>query len=264
MTSEEYLKRKLREELLKANDSKLYEEVKKLHEGLIKSHSIFETKKILGRLYTTIGLSWMNHIVDRDDGTIVVDILPFKNDVNYIKNLLKYINNMGYFPSVIYKQTSDQSKPDDDNYDENLLLSLAKEYNLYNVLCIVIEAKYDVEVSIKHKLYHTTRQEVLHKIMKNGLTPREKSKLSTHPERVYLALTYSDAYDLVVQLKTDYVRKYPERYKTSDDVKMCILEIDPINVKYLKLFSDPNFKDNAVYTLMNIPKEAIKIIKENI
>src|SRR3990167_721669 len=128
--------------------------------------------------------------------------------------------------------------------------------NLQKIIYILLEAKFDLEIDEKDwpdKLYHVTRQDVLHKIKKIGITPRTESKKSTHTERVYFAKNYNSAKIIYHQFKKDYSNQ-----------KFAILEINPKLVNYLRLFDDPNFKGYGYYGLVNVPPDAIKIVKENI
>ena len=241
-----------------------------IYEGLIKTQSPKLAKNLLERMFLTVGygknifstrlkigpVTTQPKIETHPDGTLIVSFLPLRNDIEDAKHILAYINNLGYFLTVIDYKEKRKLNLKKVSYNEEFLFELIKKYDFLEQFDVTIEAKFDVELDkdkISDKLYHITRQDVLHKIKKIGLTPRTKSKKSTHTERVYFAKTYEDAYDIYVQFKKGY-----------SDQKYAILEINPKLVNYLRLFDDPNFKGYGYYGLVNVPPSAIKILKENL
>ena len=255
MTTEEYLKRKLREELEREENNRLYREVKILHEGLIYSQSAEKTVSLLGKYFKIVGQTSYNFIEITTDNTIIIDLTPIAHNVDNIRSLLLTINNLGWFVSLIYYKKLLNPRIKDEKYSEEKLLEFIKNKN-YTNLYIVLEAKFDRELDvgeIPEKLYHLSYQKHFNKIKEKGLIPKTKNKLSTHPERIFLALNIESVNKLYGQFKT----KEPNETFT-------IWEIEIDKVPQLKLFDDPNYKGKGVYTLMNIPPNAIKIIKENI
>ena len=225
-----------------------------IYEGLVKTTMLDKTRVLIERLFSTYGLYWRDKIeIDEKSDTLLVDILDFEGDTNKIDGFLKYVNNLGYFISIIYFKKKGETKLIDKEYDINFLISKSKEYKNLNNLIVVLEANFDIERPVPEKLYHVTRQEVLEKIKQIGIVPKSKSKKSTHPERIYFAKTYDDTYDIYGNFK-----------KEAPDQKFAILEINTSKVNHIRVFDDPNYKGFGLYGLVNIPPNAIKIVKENI
>ena len=246
-----------------SGDYKEEDNVAILYEGLIRTVSLNKAQVLLSRWFKSYNIPdyygealQYRNVEIRQHDTLSIYILDIVDDKEKLKNLLSYINNLGYQISLILTKKIGDKNRNEEKFTEDNLYSFIGQGNNLEYIYIVLEAKFDVEIDKKDfpdKLYHITRQDVLHKIKKIGLTPRTKSKKSTHTERVYFAKTYEDAYDIYVQFKKGY-----------SDQKYAILEINPKLVNYLRLFDDPNFKGYGYYGLVNVPPSAIKILKENL
>jgi len=246
-----------------------------IYEGLIKTQSPKLAKNLLERMFLTVGygknifstrlkigpVTTQPKIETHPDGTLIVSFLPLRNDIEDAKHILAYINNLGYFLTVIDYKEKRKLNLKKVSYNEEFLFELIKKYDFLEQFDVTIEAKFDVELDkdkISDKLYHITRQDVLHKIKKIGLTPRAESKLSKHPERIYFGIDYNETLSLV-----DIFKKQAG-LKGKKDQKYTLLEIDPKQIKHLRVFDDPNYKNMGYYILVNVPPNAIKIVKENI
>ena len=226
-----------------------------IYEGLLRSVSLNKAKVLIERLFSMYKLYWRDKIeMDEKNNTLLVDILDFQDSKDKIDYFLKYINNIGYFISIIYFKGPSETKLTDINYSKDTLIQKLNDYKNLSNLIVVLESSHDIEEdNIPDKLYHVTRQDVLHKIKKIGLVPRSESKKSTHPERIYLTKSYSDVYDMTHHFK-----------KEAPDQKFAILEINTSKINHLRLFHDPNYRDYGYYILVNVPPNAIKILKENL
>ena len=200
-----------------------------LKEGLIKTTNKGKTINILKTKFPNLEI---------ENGTNSFGI-KYTLGKNEFKNIISYINNLGWFPSFlitpIYK-----GKYNEKNVD-------------YNNSIIAFEAKYDIIVEKNPPfVYHISPLQNWEKIQKIGLVPKSRSKSSYHPERVYLAKTPKAAEDLG--------QSFYQRTGIKDWV---ILEIDTDMVPggYLKLYYDPNYK-HGYYTLNNIPPQAIEKIQD--
>ena len=233
-----------------------------LYEGLIKTIPLSSAKIMLNRSLRSIGIPdkfGPNLQYDtaelRQDDTLTVNVLIFGRRVEKMKQFFNYINNFRYIISGIYYKKK-SGEDDTIKFDENILFGFMNNVDQFDFLFINLEAKFDILLDKDKwpdKLYHLTRQNVLEKIKKIGITPRTHSKLSAHSERVYFAKDEDSAEVIYNQFK----KLYP-------DQKFALLEIDPKQVKHLRLFDDPNFKNLGCYGLVNVPPNAIKIFKENI
>jgi hypothetical protein len=170
---------------------------------------------------------------------------PIDKDID---NLIRWINSLGWFIARYvlndghfdYKQF--KSKED-----------LFEDLNSYDVLSMILEAKYDLELNkydLKN-LFHITPSIYKEKIEKIGLVPKSLSKISYHPERIYFTTNKDDA----INLSTKFGGR---------NDKFIIYQID-INglIRYnngIRFFKDPNF-ESGIYTLSNIPPKFL-IFKE--
>jgi hypothetical protein len=125
-----------------------------------------------------------------------------------------------------------------------------KHAQLINLFPIIFSPKYgeDVTAEVGNKsLYHLCPQEVYCKIKSRGLRPNTKSKIESHPERIYLLTRMDTVLGLLNNSKfTDKVEK------------MCLLVVNTMGLP-IRLFADPTMI-NAVYTFEDIPPEYINLV----
>jgi hypothetical protein len=109
----------------------------------------------------------------------------------------------------------------------------------------------------KDKGYHVTPDIYVEYIKKEGLTPRTESKLSPHPERIYLYLNPESSFKT---LTSDllYSSKYKDRVKN-----YYVLEIDLTKLPEHKFYLDSSSSMMyvPVYTKQAIPTSAIRIVQ---
>ena len=220
-------------------ESDLYEIYKdqfQLNEGLIVSWPIEKTISILRR--DKLNVSGI------DNNAFLIN---FK-DKSKINNVLVKTNNLGWFPAYIRvfgKDFEDKGKWGEVEYD-------GAEIEL---IVIHFEAKYDILISdVPKYLYHITPKSNALKILNFGLSPKSKSILSSHPDRIFLTKTTLDSEKLL---------SHPKFANKSNDGLFWILKINTNLIpQYFKIYSDPNFKPNGIYTLNSIPPKAITFEKE--
>jgi len=204
-----------------------------LKEGLIKTTNIGKTINLL-RASFDFGFEYQ-----RDDNTFEVTFHQINK--NILDNFLKYVNNLGWFPSYI-STPAYKGKWRENTYDDYLSK-------------IRFEAKFDEEIveKIPQILYHITPTQNVNKILKIGLVPKSRSKVSYHPERIYLGKSIGGIEKLAPQMNL-----------RTGDKNFTILKIntDLIPGEYLRLYTDPNYNKEAFYTLNNIPPQAIEKIKD--
>lgn len=130
---------------------------------------------------------------------------------------------------------------------------------------VQIEPKYPFQVfkdNLPAKAYHITRNEHLHSILKNGLTPKNSKTFFKHPgNRIYLFVTKS-LQDVLV-LKELLRKTFSAREK---NVGLSVLEIDLWSEIY---YLDPNLEPKdvsnnsfGIFTLRNISPKLIKFVHE--
>jgi hypothetical protein len=202
------------------------------NEGLIYSQPIDTTIKILKNKFKEL------EIKKYEDGDISIQGMNDK-----LKKYLPLINNLGYFISSAFRG--------DDSID---ISQLEKQY-LEEVVCsnIFIEPKYDHLVEIPNILYHASPLKFKDKILKTGLTPKSGSKLSYHPDRIYLSSNIKSCINFGEYLLNSKENKY---YKSG----YCIYKIEGKGID--KLYSDINMREAGFYTLSNIKKEFISLFNE--
>lgn len=221
--------------LSESDDSKIYEEILRqskfgrlaLVEGLIFTHPISKSIDIISRRFPELTVD-----IEKD-GDIYIE-----GNFNELQNYLPLFTNLGYFISTYTINGQDWEK----NYKKS-----TKPIALY------LEPKYDLKIdSIPNILYHASPLKFKNKILKYGLSPRTGSKLSKHPERIYLTDSVEKAYNFGLYLRKDNSDYYKDGF--------CIYSID--GSKIHNLYSDINFRDGGYYTMANIGSDGIILIKE--
>lgn len=224
-----------------------------IKEGLIMSHDIETVYKILDRLgfnpdfaHDVFGRDYVMIGSESFTRSIFCEVLidPSTNFEEYT-TFCRYINNLGYFISVISSPLI--------NYNYNNLKKFERDMQeglIPSIVNILIEPKYDAEVDVSKfdYMYHITSKQAAKKILKTGLSPRSGSKISNHPDRIYLAVTK----DAALYLGSMF-----------DDLKPgagnVLLQVKITKDPHIKYFVDPNAA-NAVYTYNNIHPSNIKQI----
>jgi hypothetical protein len=166
-----------------------------------------------------------------------------------------FINMMGWFPStMIINSLSGMSNSIQYNRDY-----LIKNMDFLDKVNIIFESKFDIEINIPNKLYHLSIQEFEKSILKSGISPKSKSKISYHDSRIYLCKHILGCKDLIPKMIMIYSQQKWSNPKSKINDKWIIYEIDT-TVLDMKLYSDPNYI-GGYYTLINIPSKSIKIIE---
>lgn len=217
-----------------------------LYEGLIKSYHPSQLMRSIEQIDPNVKSRFNRH----NPGVMNITINPSKTNTATVNQIIHKIEVCGWFPAIAGFQVGDQDPVF--SKDINKIVSeldwIAKQA-VSSTLVISIEAKYGYDVTediLKRYefLYHVTPTHAVPKIMKIGLTPKTRSKLANHPDRIYLALTRPDIEHLI-----------PQFQKATGIKEWTTLQID---ISFLKnsgqgrLFEDPAFSEGGVYTLANI------------
>jgi hypothetical protein len=173
-------------------------------------------------------------------------------DEQNLGNLLKWINNLGWYIStfMIFKNTNTKWE----NFNLKTFMKLYKDDN--KNITFEIEPKFDEGKPITFfddTFYHVSPIKNEKKILKIGLVPKAKEKISSHPERVYLATKLVDA-EALADIFSDIDK---ENQYTIFKVNMKLAKE---NNKAIRMFHDPDFS-SGFYTLSNIPPQFLTIIK---
>jgi len=186
-------------------------------------------------------------VSEANNSTIDIEFDILDKDI--LNRVNKFMETYGWYPSFIGGYTKNAGK-----YSSNLEKFIGKK----NV-DIKYEAKYGKEDEFIRKnptAFHITSNINLPKILKYGLTPKTKSKLSNHPERIYL----------VSNVESDELEELAQAlWKASsnkDSIEsMYILEIDLSKIPNHKFYDDPNFfMGDGAFTEQNIPPSAIEVL----
>ena len=180
------------------------------------------------------------------------------NTTHMLGLLIKNLDNLlidrhGWFPSIMILESISGVK-NKLQYDREYFL---EKQAYFKSIEILYEPRYDVELNIPKKLYHLSIQEYEGNILKKGLIPKSKSKLSKQLDRIYLCSDSKGCYDLIGRMKLFYEERLYKNELDKINIKWIIYEIDSNNLD-IKLYKDPNYS-KGYYTIENISPDVIKI-----
>jgi len=162
---------------------------------------------------------------------------------------LKKLNSFGWFIGNI-SNTLRLISTDD------FLDILKKQKEIKEEIVFSIEPKFDtiIDNSKIETLYHISF-DIFHKnILKQGLIPKNKNKLSEHPSRIYLLMNVNDQ-DIKALARSLWFM-----YKNKDLVKtVYVYKIDVGKMSGYKFMEDMNLRDGGVYTEDNIWPSSIEV-----
>lgn len=143
---------------------------------------------------------------------------------------------------------------------------------------LVFEALYTEKVSPPSVMYHATFSRNMNSIMKEGLIPSTRSKLSFHPHRVYLSddKNFSEFFSKDIQLLDSIrieslIKKFVSKemdlgkleFFGNGDVTLLQVETSGLG---MTLMEDPKCVDEdgvfGYFTYDRIPPEKLKVLKE--
>jgi len=222
-----------------------------ISEGLIRTYPIEKVVECLARLFNLAtdskllpqveaGQSKYNGLINIAEGNNdTKEILVFVPDSEYNKeNIDKYMNKWGYFCS--YKR---------------------KYLNKADLIILQYEKKFDIDVTdyIKKSgvIYHIAPNNVVEKIMKKGLIPKNSTWQFSHEGRVYCF--YQPLSDFGFNEFVNDFQYNKKIGKNNNGFSLLQIDVSLLN-NDVKFYADPR-QINAVYTMDNIPPQAIKIIR---
>jgi len=228
-----------------------------IKEGLIRTHNIEKYEYLLKSELDYLQLPHDIKIINKFQFILLLKNTHIAYN-NALLEMLKYVNNLGYYPSKI-KVNNEISNIFDMKY-----LS-----NKYKEIEIIFEAKYEDglyknNLEIPKKAYHLTKQIYKDKIENNGLYPKRKNRKGNHLERIYLFYDIKNYKSLLETLKFNdilYKKHKDDNIKNNDNGKYMLLEVKLTDENIIH--TDPNYID-GFYTTDNISVNHIKIIEENL
>lgn len=166
-----------------------------------------------------------------------------------------FINMMGWFPSMM-KIISLSGMENDIQYNKDYLI---KNMSFISKVNIIFESKFDIESNIPDKLYHLSIKEFENSILKNGLSPKSKSKISYHDSRIYVCKSILNCKSLIPNMEMIYNQQKWSNPKSKINDDWIIYEIDTSGLD-IDLYYDPNYI-GGYYLLKNISSNNIKIVE---
>ena len=227
-----------------------------INEGLIKTHPY---NIVLNKVNFLPNNLIYNINYTQSDNIIHFEILYFNklSEVSKTFDVIEsyFINMMGWFPSMMVIENL-SGMENSIQYNRDYLI---KNINFLQKVKITFESKFDIESTITEKLYHLSIKEFEKSILKNGISPKSKSKISYHDSRIYLCKSIMDCQSLIPNMKMFYSQQKWSNPNSKINDKWVIYEIDMNDVE-MKLYSDSNYI-GGYYTLSNISPTKIKIVK---
>jgi len=225
----------------------------------LKTHDIDIT---INKVTDELSLMRFNfEVIKNNNNSISIRLNNF-NNINGVGLYLDVLNRLlidrhGWFPTKMEITNLSVSKnmfP----YNEEILIGEGSIY--FDNVNITYEAKYDIEFNIPPKLYHLSISQYELEVLKWGLVPKSKSKLSKHLDRIYVCVDPKDCYNLIPRMKFHYANRKLNNKKDKLNDKWIIWEIDTSDLN-IKLYKDPNY-EGGYYIVDNISPERIKIFEK--
>jgi len=215
----------------------------KINEGLIKTTPVDQAIKIINK-----GVDDFKNInLYNEGGMIFLEFEPEyisdTFDFSKINKVLTLVNNLGYFPSML-TYFNDKGADSTEKYTPTFFKDVIINKKPKSIL-FQFEAKYDAIIDVPKYVYHITSADNISKIKKIGLTPRTQSKISTHPDRIYVSLNEEYSDEIYWQIRGTF------RNRTGIELVIDTSQLDQ------SFYEDPNFQTMGVYTYKNIPPQAI-------
>jgi hypothetical protein len=235
-----------------------------INEGLIKT---YPPEKAIRYLKETLEKLNFEINIKLDNDIIYLTIYEFnkikKDNINDLFDLLSSImtNMFGWFPSSMRIELNNGLKRYKKYEEEEIKL----KRSLITKLEIEFDSKFDNYEIYNGDLYHLSIQEYENKILKYGLFPKSKSKLSSHIDRIYVCKTQKDCYNLIPSMKIHYTEEKSINHyelnnkKWNKNTKWVIFKIK--NNKDIKLYKDPRY-EFGYYVMDNIDSNNIFIKKK--
>lgn len=189
-----------------------------------------------------------------NEGTIHLSIFESLNEKD-MKNLLTWINNLGWTISsfIDFKKYS-ETNVGWGKFDEKQFLRIYSNEN--KGVVFELKPKFNVErphEDFSKKYYHVSPSKYETKILKVGLVPKSKEKISAHGDRIYVTVRLEDAIALAESFSV-----------IEKETQFTIFEVNMESAKKanngIRLFIDPDLYSGS-YTLSNIPPQFLKVVK---
>jgi len=273
-----------------------YDDFNELNEGLLGTY-----KDKIKNLIIFLNNNFDYNIIDYGNFTYGITITnKIFTDKNLLKILLSYIQNIGFYPSIMKIKYDDKLSSKmifdkielfnrlypndvyDDETKEKIDDKFKKKHKLknitknYNLLFLIIEPIYEKKYNdngnnnpYPDKLYHLSPYIYEEDNLKNGLNPKSKCRKAYHPYRLYLFKDLKELPDLLIELKRNDLKNLRFDIKTKEE-KLKMNELNYKEMKYnlyeitdknLILNIDPYYQ-SGFYTTSNIKPNNIILLKQ--
>lgn len=244
-------------------------------QALIKSYHIdISIKQINLTLSRDFKIEESYEVIKEDNKIMIYLYDKLSINKESLMNLNQKMNLTGCIVSDSYLFNKNHTPINDKYIEFDKLINNIETYKVdtaFNYLGLVLESNFDEEITTKYDtLYHVTKKEYVDNILKIGLVPYSDSKLSIHPDRVYLAFDKDILIDTTRKFQESDISKYKDKvlkikdisysnvgYKPSFTYTLLQIKIDP----NIKLYNDPNYS-NGCFSLDNIKPDSISIIQD--
>lgn len=237
-----------------------------LYEALEKSYSREDIRALLQKIF---------HVYiypDQYDPDNILILLQVEQRIQ-IQKLLQLVQKYGWFVSNIEIDDKQFNSHDQDALNTLVILQ-------YKQAILTIQSTQSKETPTPRLLYHATVLQLWEtKIKLYGLSPKSKSILSTHPERVYFTTTVNSAVELsreIAQRKLIVARQQkfdPTKFNPEEYYKhWVVLQIDTSKIprtrkrSYFRVHEDPNVEKKgphaALFSQNYVPPQAITVVKQ--
>jgi hypothetical protein len=224
------------------DDNNIYNDFKNeiIVEGLLKTYPSNKSLNIILKRFNEL-----NGEID-SDGEIYLE-----GNFDNISRYIPIFNNLGYFISKLTIDGSDWIH----NYNNDI-----------RPIALYLEAKYDTIIDpLPNILYHATFEIYANRILKKGLSPKTKNKVSSHPDRIYLTDNLEITNNFGKYLLYMKIKEIENMTDLTIDKNIIIEKFKNYNILkfntenvHMKLFKDVNMKDYGFYTYDFIPPKYIK------
>ena len=224
--------------------------LEELKEGLITTHDINIYNKVIINYLDSLNIKNNLKIINKLN--FFLEIFNNINESN-IEMINNYIYNLGYFPST-YIVILNNGMTNRFKYLKDIVFKNISSIEI-NYEAKYSDGLYKNDIICPNKLYHLTYSDNWDSIIKKGIYPKSKKRLSVHPDRIYLFDNISDYKSLLNNLKlSDSINSIKKNYD--------LLEVDSSDDKFI-LHTDPNYR-MGYFTYDNISPKLITKIYSNI
>lgn len=167
------------------------DEENKIYEGLIFTHNILASIVMIKSEWPKLLVRWNKPTHKYDGNNFYIKILFDEIPTTDIEKIFVKINAFGWFVSEVEFLNNKKIIAHEkiDNY-KDIILKLAKLEEVNNIE-LHLEAKFNIlinreDAAFPDFFYNACPKVYEEKIKKYGLFPKSHSKLTKHPERIYL------------------------------------------------------------------------------